>query len=63
MKIDAVVKKVGFHWILSFPRKRESSNDFALPRLCENSVWTPAAVYPREGGDRSDRIFDFLRDR
>jgi len=42
MKIDAVV--IGFHRILSFPRKRESSNDFVVPRLREDSVWTPASA-------------------
>jgi hypothetical protein len=25
-------------------RKRESSNDFVVPRLREDSVWTPASV-------------------
>jgi len=46
-----------------FPRKLEFSNDFVVPRFREDSVWTPSAVYPREGGDLSDRIFDFLRNR
>jgi hypothetical protein len=26
------------------PNKRESSNDFVVPRLCEGSVWTPASA-------------------
>jgi hypothetical protein len=34
-----------------------------VPRLREDSVWTPATVYPREGGDLGNRIFDFLRNR
>jgi len=40
---------------------RESNNDFVVSRLCEDSVWTPTAVYPREGGDLSDMVFDLLR--
>jgi len=46
-----------------FPRKRETSNDFVVPQLREDSVRTHAADYLPEGGDLSDRIFDFLRNR
>jgi hypothetical protein len=34
-----------------------------VPRLREDGVWTPAAVYPREGGDLNDMFFDSLRNR
>jgi hypothetical protein len=38
--------------LLSFPRKRESS----ILRV----FWTPAAVYPRGGGDGSDGSIVFF---
>jgi len=41
--------------LLSFPRRRESS--------LSRAFWTPAGVYPREGGGGSDDLGGFLRSR
>ena len=32
---------------------------FVVPRFRENGVWTPAAVYPREGRNLSDMVLTY----